>query len=188
MHVDRPLKPGLSELQQWMAWFRGRILSLSFGIENELILLALADEFGTNDQGTVGLDYFEREQTWREDHRLDVKIERVKPTIRKRRSRKDADKIIQSLAEYRYLRNLLAHYPSWLEPVNDFDLMQTKALKLFVADRNYVWEIDTAQATEWNRLLIFVRVSVENVRREIIGAPLLLEDGSLPPAPTSAVS
>jgi len=78
-HEDRPINPRVNELRQWMAWFRGVILSSSFGIENELILLALAEDFGTNDHGVVGSDYFEREQTWREDHRLDIKIDRVKP-------------------------------------------------------------------------------------------------------------
>jgi hypothetical protein len=184
LHKDRPISPSAAELQQWMAWFRGVVLSTSFGIENEMILLALADEFGANDLTTS--DYFNREQTWREDHRLEPKIERVKPIIRRRRSQSEADKIIQGLASYRHLRNLLAHYPCWLEPVNDAESMQTKAFTLCIADRSYVWEVDTEQATEWHRLLIFARVSVENVRREIIGLPLLREDGSLPRPPTAA--
>lgn len=180
-HVDRPLKPNLYELRHWMTNIRGGVLSASFGIENELILLALADEFGSNDHGSVGSDYFAREQGWREDHRLETKIERVKPVIRARRPKEEADKIIQKLADYRHLRNLLAHYPCWLEPVNDVESRQTIALRLFIADRSYVWEIDHAQAVEWDALMTFVRVSVENVRREIVGAPALLDDGSLPP-------
>jgi hypothetical protein len=164
-----------------MTNIRGGVLSASFGIENELILLALADEFGSNDHGSVGSDYFAREQGWREDHGLETKIERVKPVIRARRPKEEADKIIQKLAEYRHLRNLLAHYPCWLEPVNDAELRQTVALKLFIADRSYVWEIDHAQAVEWDVLMTFVRVSVEKVRREIVGAPPLLDDGSPPP-------
>jgi ATP-dependent exoDNAse (exonuclease V) beta subunit len=79
------------------------------------------------------------------------------------------------------LRNLLAHYRCWLEPVNDLELRQTLALKLFIADRSHVWEIDHAQAAEWDELMKFVRVSVENVRREIVGAPPLSDDGSPPP-------
>ena len=160
-------------------------MSLSFGIENELILLALADEFGSNDHGTVGSDYFLREQEWRENHSLERKIDRVKPIIRKLRPKEAADEIIQKLAEYRHLRNLLAHYPCWLEPVNKegvtkLEDQRTIALKLFIADRQHVWEIDPPQAIEWNTLIHFVRVSVENVRREIVGAPLLNADGSIP--------
>ena len=75
----------------------------------------------------------------------------MKSVIRARRPKDEADKIIQKLAEYRHLRNLLAHYPCWLEPVNDAELRQTIALKLFIADRSYVWEIDHAQAVEWVR-------------------------------------
>ena len=56
-HVDTPIKPSLYELRQWMGNIRGGVLSLSFGIENELVLLALADEFGSNNNGAVRKDY-----------------------------------------------------------------------------------------------------------------------------------
>jgi hypothetical protein len=164
---------------------RGGVLSLSFGVENELILLALADQFGSNDHGGVGSDYFLREQEWREDHSLERKIGRVRPIIRRLRTKELADVIIQKLAEYRHLRNLLAHYPCWLEPLNkegvtNLEDQRTIALRLFIADRQHVWEIDPPQATAWNTLIHFVRISVENLRREIVGAPLLNADGSLP--------
>jgi len=184
-HIDTPIKPSLYELRKWMGDIRGGVLSLSFGIENELILLALAHEFGSNNNGAVGSDYFVREQQLREEHSLTRKIERVKPIIRARKTSDEADAIIQKLAEYRELRNLLAHYPCWFEPVNregvaELEKQRTIALKLFIADQNYVWEIDAAQAMEWNELIVFVRVTVENIRREMIGAPLLKADGSLP--------
>ncbi len=62
---------------------------------------------------------------------------------------------------------------------------RTIALKLFIADRQHLWEIDQAQVNEWGTLLQFVRVSVENMRREMVGAPLLNADGSLPEIETS---
>jgi hypothetical protein len=184
-HVDTPISPTLLELQRWMTDIRGGVLSASFGIENELILLALADEFGDNNQGKAGSDYFIREQQWREEHSLQRKIERVKPIIRKRTTKDVAEAIIQKLAEYRELRNVLAHYPCWIEPVNREDVTEpdkqrTIALKLFIADRYHVWEVDIPQAREWNDLILFVRVSVENIRRQMLGAPLLNPDGSLP--------
>jgi hypothetical protein len=184
-HVDTPINPSLFELKKWMNNIRGGVLSSSFGIENELILLALAEEFGSNDHGTAGSDYFVREQQWRADPSLKRKIDRVKSIIRARRTCDDADVIIHKLSEYRELRNLLAHYPCWLEPLNregvtELEQQRTIALKLYIADQNYVWEVNTPQATEWNDLLLFVRMSVENVRRELVGAPLLKPDGSLP--------
>lgn len=191
-HIDTPVTPSLPELRKWMGDIRGGVLSHSFGIENELILLALAHEFGSNNNGAVGSDYFLRDQQWREEHSLKRKIERVKPIIRARMASDEADTIIQKLAEYRELRNLLAHYPCWFEPVNregvtELDQQRTIALKLFIADQSYVWEIDAAQAKEWHELILFVRVAVENIRREMLGAPLLKADGSSPepagPAP-----
>jgi hypothetical protein len=183
-HVDTPFRPTFDELRIWMTGIRGQVLSASFGIENELILLALAEEFGSNDHGKAGSDYFNREQQLREEHSLKRKIARVKPVIRKRKSVQEAEAIIQRLAEYRELRNLLAHYPSWLEPVNmvpgpELKRWRTVGLKLYIADRHYVWEVDTEQAREWNDLILFVRVSIENIRREMLGAPLMNPDGSL---------
>ena len=186
VHNDAPISPNLEELLQWMKQIRGGVLSTSFGIENELVLLALADEFGSNDHGTVGSDYFLREQEWREDNSLQRKIDRAKPIIRAKRSAELADLIIQRLAEYRELRNLLAHYPCWLQPINDRERQLTVALKLFIGDRTHVWEVDTLQATEWDQLLRFVRISIENLRREIVGAPPLNEDGSIPETPNSS--
>src|SRR5882672_10493499 len=87
MHIDQPLKPSYGELLEGMRDIRGGVLSASYGIENELVLLALAHEFGSNDHGSVGSDYFEREQLWREEHNLERKIERVKPIIRERREK-----------------------------------------------------------------------------------------------------
>jgi hypothetical protein len=192
-HIDTPIKPSLYELKKWMDDIRGGVLSLSFGIENELVLLALAHEFGSNNNGAVESDYFLREQQWREEHSLKRKIERVKPIIRQRKTSEEADTIIQKLAEYRELRNLLAHYPCWFEPVNregvtELENQRTIALKLYIADQNYVWEIDAVQTREWNDLILFVRVGVENIRREMIGAPLLKADGSLPEPKTTGPS
>jgi hypothetical protein len=89
-HIDRPIKPTYGELLEWMRQIRGGVLSTSFGIENELLLLALAERFGSNDHGSVGSDYFKQEQEWREDYSLDRKIDRVKPIIRARRDHSEA--------------------------------------------------------------------------------------------------
>ena len=184
-HEDTPMKPSYGELRAWMNNIRSGVLSASFGIENEMVLLALADEFGTNDRASIGSEYFLREQGWRENHSLERKIDRIKPIVRRLRPSEIADEAIQKLAEYRHLRNLLAHYPCWLEPVNregatKLEDERTIALKLFIADRHHLWEIDTSQAVEWDSLMRFVRIAVENIRRELIGAPLLNADGSLP--------
>ena len=187
-HVDTPLKPSYSDLRRWMNDFRGYILSSSFTIENELILLALADEFGSNDRASAGPEYISREQQWRETYNLTRKIEQVKQIVRKLRTKSEADRIVQNLANFRELRHLMAHYPCWFEPINkesatdDPDQQITIALKLYIADTTHVWEIDQPQVTEWNQLLHDVRISIENVRRELVGAPQLNADGS-PPDP-----
>ncbi len=52
-HVDTPISPNWHDLSGWMRQVRGSILSEAFGLENDLILLELADEFGTVDHGTA---------------------------------------------------------------------------------------------------------------------------------------
>jgi hypothetical protein len=186
-HDDTPISPSLFDLRKWMSDIRGYILSSSFTIENELILLALADEYGSNDHGSVEHAYLVRERTWREEHNLARKIDRAKPIVRKLRTQEDADIIIQQLSDFRELRNLMAHYPCWFEPVNkegvtEPDQQRTIALKLYIADMTHAWEVDQDQVQEWIKLLHDVRVSVENIRRAVAGAPQLKADGS-PPDP-----
>ena len=179
-HKDQPTKPNLFELRHWMTQIRGGVLAQSFEIENQLILMTLADEFGTNDHGSVSPEYVQREQEYREEHSLGSKIRRAKPIIRARREKEEADKIIQKLIEFRDLRNLLAHYPCWLEPVNEAGNEISVGLKLYICDRSHVWEVDPEQAREWQELLFFVRVSVDSIAREIVGALPLNPDGSPP--------
>ena len=78
-HVDTPFEPNLDQLQAWMIRTRGAVLSNIFGIENDLIHLQLAEEFGTIDHSVAPVSYFDREQTLREDHSLERKISAVKP-------------------------------------------------------------------------------------------------------------
>jgi hypothetical protein len=186
-HDDTPLKPSLFELRKWMSDIRGGVLSLSFTIENELILLILANDFGSNDQQSAGPEYARLEHDLRENHNLTPKIEHVKTIVRRLRAQNDANSIIKKLADYRELRHLMAHYPCWFEPINkegtvEIDQQRTIALKLYIADTTHVWEVDQRQVQQWIQVLHDVRVSIENMRRELVGASPLKADGS-PPDP-----
>ena len=65
-----------------MAGVRGEILSKTFDLENNLILLELADEFRTVDHRNAPRDYFDKEQMLREEHSLEQKMIRAKRIIR----------------------------------------------------------------------------------------------------------
>jgi hypothetical protein len=114
-----------------MRQIRGAMLSEAFGLEHDLIQLELASQFGTVDHGAAPAAYFEKDQELREEHSLDRKVGRAKPIIRRLRDTPSADRLIQQLAECRKVRNLMAHYACWIEPINDEVKERTVGLKLF---------------------------------------------------------
>lgn len=170
------LSAKVDTLRQWMGAIRSGVLSASFFIENELILLALAAKFGSNDYASVSEEYVEQEQKWREEDALLPKIRRVIPIIRQTVSEDNPDRVISRLCKFRDLQNLMAHYPCWLEPVNVRPFIpENNSLpsdfKLFIANKSYVWEVNHRQAAYWDALIACVQSSLGRVRWNIIGQP-----------------
>jgi hypothetical protein len=84
------------------------------------------------------------------------------------------------LANCREARNLMAHYPCWIEPVNDEQKDRTVALKLLIGDRHHVWDLNADQAKDWVNLFLEVRRELIRLRHELVGAdPPVFEDNSL---------
>jgi hypothetical protein len=170
-HVDTPLSPNWPQLTGWMRQIRGAVLSDAFGLENDLILLELAAEYGTADHGTASDEFFEKDQMLREEHSLDRKIGRAKPIIRRMRDALLADRLIQQLVECREIRNLMAHYACWIEPINDEAKQMTIALKLLIGDRSHVWELEGTDVANWERLFLDARRELIRLRHELTGEP-----------------
>jgi hypothetical protein len=172
-HEDTPIRPGLAELAGWMFQLRGRILSEVFGLENDLIFLELANQFGTLDPAQVPT-FFDEDQRLREGHSLQRKIERAMPIIRRLRDAASAARLIQSLGDCREARNLMAHYACWLEPVNDKEKQRTVGFRLFIGDRSHVWELDEADARHWASLFLETRRELVRLQCELTGKPALV--------------
>ena len=170
-HTDTPFAPTLEQLLRWMLVVRGAVLSDVFGLENELILAQLAEKFGTTDQGKVGANFFEHDQRFRARYSLDGKIKAVKPVIRRFFGKVEADLLIQDLAYIRTVRNLMAHQPCWLEPVNDSSRQRTVGLKLFIGDSAHVWELEDKDVQEWRALVIDSRRQLNRLRHRLTGDP-----------------
>ena len=168
---DAPLSPNPLEIQAWMGWLRGRILSHVFGLENDLIRIELAANYGHGGGQDAPSGYFDADQALREEHSLNKKIDRVKPIIRKHREQDAGDRLIQGLAECREVRNLMAHYSCWMEPINDDERKLTVGLKLFIGDRHHIWELSEDDARHWDELFLEVRRELIRLRLELIGAP-----------------
>lgn len=154
-----------------MLQLRGGILSNVFGLENELIHVELAAKYGHGGGQDAPAGYFDADQALREEHSLNKKIDRVKPIIRKNRKQDAGDRLIQGLAECREVRNLMAHYACWMEPINDDERQLTVGLKLFIGDRHHIWELGEDDARHWGELFLEVRRELIRLRLELIGAP-----------------
>ena len=170
-HVDTTIAPSLHELNDWMRRVRGNFLADTFGIENDLILLELAYQFGAADAVASGEPYLQREQQLRAEHSFGAKVERAKAIIRSRSAKSPADRLIQMLANWREVRNLLAHYSCWHEPVNDDAKQRTVALKLFIGDQAHIWEVNEQQVRKWGQPLLEIRRELIRLRHQTIGAP-----------------
>jgi hypothetical protein len=154
-----------------MGHLRGRILSNVFGLENDLIHTKLAAEYGHGGGQDAPAEYFDADQALREEHSLNKKIERVKVIIREHREQDAGDRLIQGLAECREVRNLMAHYACWIEPVNDYERNLTVGLKLLIGDRHHIWELSDDDVRHWDELFLEVRRELIRLRLELIGAP-----------------
>jgi hypothetical protein len=182
LHVEHPPSPTEAELKFNANRYRGAILADAFQVEEQLLKLALANMFGSNDAGAAGPEYRDREDNWRRENSLGRKIERAKPIVRKHLPRKAADVLLHDLATFGRLRNLFAHYPFWMAPVSDEKTHLTISFTAYIADNDHVFTLDDDQAREWGELIHSVRVGVENIVRQLVGAPALNADGSAPPS------
>ena len=65
----------------------------------------------------------------------------------------------------------MAHYPSWLQPVNDDLRQRTVGLRLFIGDRTHIWELEEKDVTAWGALFLQVRRQLIRLRHRIMGEP-----------------
>jgi len=168
---DIPLSPNHDELLAAMARLRSGILSDVFGLENDLIHVELAARYLHGGGQDAPAGYSDADLKLREEHSLGNKIKRVKAIIRANRDQNAGDWLVQGLAECREVRNLMAHYPCWMEPINDDERRITVGLKLFIGDRHHIWELGEDDAQHWSKLFLEVRRELIRLRLELIGAP-----------------
>jgi len=174
--VDTQPNPSMQEQQNLIKHMRGAVLGHGFDIENTLIQVQLAATFGTLDSGIGGQVFQEAEEKLRRDPSLERKIDNAKPVIRSNIEAKEANKLIQDLAEYRRLRHLMAHRPCWLEGdwdpdagnIAGFPKGRTTGFRLYIADESFVWLVDEAQAQEWGELLFRCMKGLEKVRDTVL--------------------
>lgn len=175
--VDTAVSPSFDEMKRKMQTIRGMVLSAGFTVENNMILVQLADAFGTTDRKVGGREFREKEDYLRaETTGVERRVEGAKRVIRRILGNERGDAVVQDLAEYRRLRHLCAHRPCWLKGIWDPDAGiregspkgRTTGYKLFIADGDYIWEVDDDQVNEWAALLNRVAAAGDNVLRSIL--------------------
>ncbi len=176
---DTPVSPTPAQQHDTMRRIRGGILSHGFSIEEAIVTLILVKNYGTLDPRIGGDAFRAKARELRRDTGLERKIGEARPIIRDVLDSTTADRLMQDLAEYRRLRHLMAHRPCWLEGVwndqagtwTDTPKGRTTGFRLFIADDDFVWEIDDAQLKEWDALLARCQSSVERVRASFLPTP-----------------
>jgi len=174
---DAPVRPSTEQLRSRMHSVRGMVLAAGFTLENNMVLVQLADEFGTTDRKLGGAAFAEKEDYLRAEARgVERRLEGVKAIIRRVLGVKEGNAVAQDIAEYRRLRHLCAHRPCWLEGIWDSDAGtdegipkgRTVGFRLFIADASYIWEVDDEQIAEWAALLNRTAAVGDQVLRSIL--------------------
>lgn len=175
--VDTPARPSVEELHIKMRHVRGMVLSAGFTIENNLVLVQLADKFGTTDRTHGGEDFAKYEEYLRaETTGIERRLKGAKDIIRRVLGKPEGDKTVQDMSEYRRLRHLCAHRPCWLEGIwepdagidANFPKGRTTGFRLFIADSEFIWEIDDHQVEEWVTLLNRTAAAADKALRIIL--------------------
>jgi hypothetical protein len=174
---DTPTRPSVEELRSKMQSVRGMVLAAGFTIENNMVLVQLADSFGTTDREKGGEAFAEKEDDLRaETTGVERRLEGAKQIIRRVLGTAEGDAVIQDLAEYRRIRHLCAHRPCWLTGIwdpnagtrEDIPKGRTIGYRLFIADASYLWEVDDTQIVEWVTLLNKTAAAGDKVLRSML--------------------
>jgi len=175
--MDTQIHPSDFELRAKMQTVRGMVLGAGFTVENNLVLVQLADAFGTTDRQQGGKAFAVKENYLRaESTGVERRLEGAKAIIRRVLGNNEGDAAVQDISEYRRIRHLCAHRPSWLESVWDPEAGtdpsipkgRTVGFRLFIADSDFIWEIDEPQIAEWVALLNRTAAAGDKVLRSIL--------------------
>jgi hypothetical protein len=151
LNIQEDALPNPSHDEALETIFRARssILARIFWLENELVLLQLADRFSTFDPLFGGPEYLRAESKLRK-RTLGAHVgEALKVINREARS---SELLTSELQDALAVRNALAHRPCWLSPINSPDGF-TASFVAMIADERHIWSVDPQQIEEWERLI-----------------------------------
>lgn len=146
-HTQRPVKPGIMEMRDFVNDVRGRILSLAYDVEYDLERVLEAYVLGpqADDEPDARRVFF------REELSAELALGR-KVTLTKRIARQfeaaDQAGLGELLDRIVQARNALAHGVTWFEPVLDPDGFAISLLA-YLRHKTRTWELSPAQRDDW---------------------------------------
>lgn len=168
---------------------RGAILRGSFDVENELVLLLLLHVHGPNAVLRPTERSSEHEQTLR-GRTFGELIREAQPAILASFTDHRRPEIFRALASVKRVRDLMAHQPMWLTPVNaecgtipGGPKLRTVGFDVEIADNDFIWTVDDDQAAAWlsDQRDLATRLALERLSREgIDSGPAGLDDPDHP--------
>ena len=165
VHDETPVSPSPRQLQMYMMNVRGTILSGAFNVESAIDIAILSCFFGGTDRGLTDRARLFQDEVLRETLSLDKKIKLVSAVARDVLATDEANRLSKALNDLRSIRNVMAHYPCWLEPVKLPGTDRVTGFRLFLAKGQQVWEITEEQVSRWCATANEALEATENLAR-----------------------
>jgi hypothetical protein len=148
---------------------RGAVLSSAFNLENILETLLAEFLFPSPASGEDLLD--EKRSLFRLDIFRDLNFERktrIASDVAKKILRsEEAEALATALGNVRQLRNLMAHYPCWLEPIRNGQMLT--GYRIFIEKGKSSYEVSDDQISDWLAMVTKTLVMEENTLRRLTG-------------------
>jgi hypothetical protein len=166
--LQNPALRGHAENEKVMQ-LRGAVLSSAFNLEHILETLVAEFLFPTPANGEDASG--EKRSLFKLNIFRDLNFERktriASDVAKKILCPEQAEALAAALGNARQLRNLMAHYPCWLEPIKDGQMLT--GYRIFIEKGNSTYEVSDDQIQDWVVMVTKTLVMAENTLRRLTG-------------------
>jgi hypothetical protein len=165
---------------------RGAVLSSAFNLEHALETLVAEFLFPTPTNGEDALS--EKRSLFKLTVFRELNFERktriAADAAKKILCPEQAEALATALGNARQLRNLMAHYPCWLEPIKDGQMVT--GYRIFIEKGKSTYELSDNQIGDWLAMVNKTLVMTENTLRRLTGELELDHPLDQPKAPSQS--
>jgi len=151
-HQETPVSPNQAQLQAFVRQVRGAVLSASFDLEN-ILETAVATFFFPEALASNAPTLSDKRECFREMLLREMSFEK-KMALAQKLSKNILDEshyeeFADTINKLRVLRNMMAHYPCWLEPIRKAGTNRVTGFRAFIAKGEQLSEITSEQVEKW---------------------------------------